>query len=232
MLFLKGVFNVILVLSVIKICICCDSAKSSAVSVEACPRTETEWNIAAQKKNCSLIPQNCSSIPLVYHCLPNHFLNATYEVCAAAKFIFNGRCTEYNVGGGVVQGNFLTNCKDFNESACPSRYRSTETFLYQGCYQLVVRTLDQSTTQNSSSFFENNYSSLPSTSTIPPSTDVNHNGDSNVTLIAVSVTITVLILAVFASVLSFAIFAYRRRRKQNQEKETPDSIPMKDDQNE
>ncbi|XP_062610791.1 uncharacterized protein LOC134272588 [Saccostrea cucullata] len=217
--------------SVVYLCICCDSAKSSAVSVEACPGTETEWNNAAQKKNCSSIPQNCSSIPLVYHCVPNHFLNATYEVCAAAKFIFNGRCTEYNVGGGVVQGNFLTNCRDFNESACPSRYKSTETFQYQGCYQLVVRTLDQSTTQRFSLFFEKNYSSLPSTSTLPPSTDVNYKDEIDVTWIAVPVTITVVILAVLATSL-IAIFVKRRRRKQNQENETPDSIPMKDYQNE
>lgn len=69
---------------------CCDAVKSSAIVVQSCPETETEWNNAALRKNCSSIPQSCSALDLAYHCVPNHFRNATIEVCAVPRFIVNG----------------------------------------------------------------------------------------------------------------------------------------------
>lgn len=122
---------------------CCFDVKSTEEIVESCPRNQTMWNEAATRKNCSLFNLNCTSSNHEYHCLANHFLNATYEVCAEPALIFNGWCAEYNEGGKIVQGNYNTNCKIFNKTACPSRYYSDEAYKYHECYDLVVRASPQ-----------------------------------------------------------------------------------------
>ncbi|XP_062573309.1 uncharacterized protein LOC134235198 [Saccostrea cucullata] len=151
---------------------CCEASISSADVVEYCPENERDWNQAALRKNCSSLSQDCSTSSLVYHCVPNHFLNVTIEVCAVPKFIVNGRCTEYNEGGGVIQANQNTDCGVFTENTCPLRYKSTDTYKYRDCYQLVVRSTGQSSTEERNLILTSSLSYSISSTTVPITTSV------------------------------------------------------------
>ena len=39
-----------------------------------------------------------------------------------------GCCTEYDMLGNVIQGNYKRNCSIFTHNPCPMLYMSTETF--------------------------------------------------------------------------------------------------------
>ena len=61
----------------------CESSRSTLEYVDQCPKTKSEWDKAAAKKDCMSIRQNCSSSgEFVFHCLINPWENATVEVCA------------------------------------------------------------------------------------------------------------------------------------------------------
>lgn len=55
----------------------------------SCPTSQKEWDIAAQKKNCSKFGVlDSHEEQNEYHCLINAYLNETLEVCAPKKLIF------------------------------------------------------------------------------------------------------------------------------------------------
>lgn len=186
---------------------CCEPAKLSAKIVKGCPENETEWHIAAGKKNCSSIVQNCTSKTLEYHCVPNHFLNATMELCAPSTFIVNGWCPEFNEGGGTIQGNYNTNCKVFNKTACPSRYKSTEAYKYYECNDLVVRETGH-LTQLPVTTSEN----VSPMSNITETTGNARSTSENIVVLSVCIVVGVLLVSVMCMVL-----IYKHRLKQNQD---------------
>lgn len=63
--------------------------------VPQCPTNTKEWNVAARRKNCESIQQNCSKTiasnnqryVFQYHCVINVWRNATLEVCALNRTI-------------------------------------------------------------------------------------------------------------------------------------------------
>lgn len=116
----------------------CKVAVNTAISVRSCPTSKKEWEIAAQKKNCSKIAsqQTCSSAEkFQYHCVLNGYRNETVEVCAPSRMIF-GHCVEFNRLGGIIQDQRSSHCnKTFPK--CDEIYISTEAYKYPDCYQLV-----------------------------------------------------------------------------------------------
>lgn len=62
-------------------------------TVERCPGNKTEWDTAAQRKNCETVVKefrkNCSDQEeFQYHCLINSFRNGTMDMCTPKKFIY------------------------------------------------------------------------------------------------------------------------------------------------
>lgn len=69
----------------------CQEAVNSVKNVEFCPKSKTEWDRAATKKNCGRIApqQNCvSAEKFKYHCVINGYRNKLVEVCAPTRIIF------------------------------------------------------------------------------------------------------------------------------------------------
>ncbi|XP_048769053.2 uncharacterized protein LOC125675444 [Ostrea edulis] len=107
-------------------------ASVSTVSYTTCPRTANEWRAAAKKKNCSSIPQTCTSPEnFKYHCVTNAFRNETIEVCAPGIFLL-GFCPEYNFRGERIQDNYDADCKQFTKP-CPSRFESWKSYQFPDC---------------------------------------------------------------------------------------------------
>ncbi|XP_048779306.2 uncharacterized protein LOC125682745 [Ostrea edulis] len=102
------------------------------VSYTTCPRTEEAWRAAAEKKNCSSIPQTCTSLEnFKYHCVTNAFRNESIEVCAPGIFLL-GFCAEYNFQGERIQDNYDADCKQFTKP-CPSRFESWKSYQFPDC---------------------------------------------------------------------------------------------------
>ncbi|XP_056016771.1 uncharacterized protein LOC130053483 [Ostrea edulis] len=116
----------------------CPEVQDSIEIIARCPRDEAEWFTAGKRKNCSKATKYCKD-ERVYHCVPNHYLNETVEVCAPWKLIVFGYCVEYNFLGRRVQENYNTNCTQF-AVPCPLYYASNEVYKYQGCYELIKST--------------------------------------------------------------------------------------------
>lgn len=50
--------------------------------VPSCWKTEEEWLIASERKNCSTVIPKCTHTgTFMYHCLTNAWKNTTYELC-------------------------------------------------------------------------------------------------------------------------------------------------------
>ena len=62
----------------------CKKSADAAETVKVCPQTETEWKVAAEKKNCT---SYCSS--LQHHCVMNTRRNESIEVCAPGRRIIS-----------------------------------------------------------------------------------------------------------------------------------------------
>lgn len=43
-------------------------------------------------------------------------------------YLFAGYCTEYNLGGNIIQQSFRTNCTQFTKNPCPLGYQSTDAY--------------------------------------------------------------------------------------------------------
>lgn len=82
----------------------CEASVDTIKYVKECPTNVEEWNIAARRKNCESIQQNCSEsiatntqqFVFQYHCLINVWRNATLEVCALNRTIL-GKTFEKNI---------------------------------------------------------------------------------------------------------------------------------------
>eukprot|EP00105_Crassostrea_gigas_P025317 XP_011445865.1 PREDICTED: uncharacterized protein LOC105341195 [Crassostrea gigas] len=125
----------------------CKDAVDSVEVVTACPTSNTEWEIAARKKNCERIAsrQKCDSVErFKYHCVINGLRNKLVEVCAPSRIIF-GHCVEFNVRGGVIQDQMSTPCND-KSPKCGSIYNSSDAYKYPDCYKLVTNGEVSSTT--------------------------------------------------------------------------------------
>lgn len=118
----------------------CQEAVDSVQIVTSCPTSKTEWDDAAERKNCNIIAQhqNCvSGQKFKYHCVINGLGNNLIEVCAPTRIIF-GHCVEFNVLGGVIQDQRSTPCNQTSPK-CDSIYSSTDAYKYPDCYMLVSK---------------------------------------------------------------------------------------------
>lgn len=119
----------------------CRESASTVRYVDSCPVDLESWEKAAERMNCGSIKHNCSNNlskgnhRFQYHCVINAWMNATLEVCAPNRTIFD-YCTAYSVMGRVIQENYNANCTK-HDPPCPSFYNSAEAYKYQTCYDLV-----------------------------------------------------------------------------------------------
>lgn len=106
--------------------------------VASCPTTKREFDIAARRKNCTRLSYAADKMcrkPYVYHCVINEFRNQTLEVCAPTKLMFD-YCTEFNVGGGVIQRHAQGRCNSVFPK-CDKQYISSDAYKYPDCYKLA-----------------------------------------------------------------------------------------------
>ncbi|XP_062594948.1 uncharacterized protein LOC134256308 [Saccostrea cucullata] len=114
----------------------CKKSLETLRIVETCPSTKSEWESAAQRKNCEFHARNqsCSEpSKFKYHCVSNVFFNETMEVCAPERKII-GHCPEFNTQGATIQNNYdrALKCNNLSQG-CPI-FLSTDTYLYSDCY--------------------------------------------------------------------------------------------------
>ncbi|XP_062612349.1 uncharacterized protein LOC134274109 [Saccostrea cucullata] len=117
--------------------------------VNACPVTKYEVERAAENKDCNelALKQNCTSAEnFKYHCLMNELEDGFVEVCAPAYFI-HGFCAEYNIQAALIQDHFNIKCKDV-KPPCAERYKSSDAYLYKGCYNLILENNNLSTMES------------------------------------------------------------------------------------
>lgn len=123
----------------------CQEAVESVTSVTSCPTSEEEWKSAVRRKNCTATQQTCSKPEtFLYHCVINEYGNKTLEVCAPQR-LMTGFCTEFNVGGGVIQSHGLSPCNETAVLRCANVYYSSEAYKYPDCYNKKIITSATST---------------------------------------------------------------------------------------
>lgn len=123
----------ITILSSFSDCEYCPASAPTVSVVSKCPTNKTEWDQAASRKKCNLMSAKCGDKTPVYHCLLNQWRNETVEVCTSTWYI-SGFCAVYNTDEMKVIDDFKTDCTKFSEDKCPTRYLSSDTYLYQKCY--------------------------------------------------------------------------------------------------
>lgn len=173
----------------------CPEAVDSAEYVTSCPSTKSEWDTAAQKKNCSKVAlhQNCSTIKeFQYHCVLNGYRNKMVEVCAPSRIII-GHCVEFNLLGGVIQDQMSSPCND-TFPKCDVVYRSTAAYKYPGCYDLVSKFQTKADTTTKIIFLTTN-----------PTTDISRY---SIVVIASSVTVVMSLL-----IIAFGVMLWKKKRK-------------------
>lgn len=70
----------------------CEVTRSTKQVVDGCPDSEEKWRKRAAIKNCAAFASQCAEPErLVYHCVINHYVNQTLEVCAYAQYILSGK---------------------------------------------------------------------------------------------------------------------------------------------
>ncbi|XP_056014918.1 uncharacterized protein LOC130052840 isoform X2 [Ostrea edulis] len=87
----------ILILSVKKVNVYEDSSMclTDVERVPSCWKTEEEWLIASERKNCSTVIPKCTHTgTFMYHCLTNAWKNTTYELCGVDTEIIDPKCYE------------------------------------------------------------------------------------------------------------------------------------------
>lgn len=148
MMIIRVHFNLLLAVLLIQWCkneskICQEAIVSSLKSVPKCPTLKENRDIAAKKKNCFEVAsrKQCSTAEKYkYHCVINSYRNETMEVCAHNLLIL-GVCTEFNVAGGVLQGQNDVVCND-KFPKCDKIYNATDAYKYPDCYKLINNTRD------------------------------------------------------------------------------------------
>lgn len=122
----------------------CPVSPSTVEIVDGCPDSAEKWREAAARKNCGAVASLCDEPErLMYHCVINAFVNETLEVCAYRRNIVFGYCTEYSLGGNIIQHSSRANCVQFTNDPCPLGYQSTDAYKYPGCYELTKKTTAQ-----------------------------------------------------------------------------------------
>lgn len=180
----------------------CPEAVDSAEYVTSCPSTKSEWDTAAQKKNCSKVAlhQNCSTIKeFQYHCVLNGYRNKMVEVCAPSRIII-GHCVEFNLLGGVIQDQMSSPCND-TFPKCDVVYRSTAAYKYPGCYDLVSKFQTKADTTTKIIFFTTN-----------PTTDISRY---SIVVIASSVTV---VMSLLIMSIAFGVMLWKKKRKSTKTK--------------
>ncbi|XP_062577803.1 uncharacterized protein LOC134239648, partial [Saccostrea cucullata] len=130
----------VVLIQIIDTVLSCPASMPTISYVSHCPTSQEEWTKAAERKNCESIAviQNCTDrSKFQYHCLMNHWKNATLEVCAPI-FYLQGYCAEYNIQMKQVAEIYDEGfeCLKFNGTQkCPRRYLSNEAYKYQRCYR-------------------------------------------------------------------------------------------------
>lgn len=127
------VFVCITILSSFSDCGYCPASVPTVSVVSKCPTNKTEWDQAASRKKCSHMSAKCGDKSPVYHCLLNQWGNETVEVCASTWYM-SGFCAIYNTDEMKVIDDFERDCTKLSEETCPSRYISSEAYMYQKCY--------------------------------------------------------------------------------------------------
>ncbi|XP_061196020.1 uncharacterized protein LOC133204308 [Saccostrea echinata] len=166
----------------------CSKSLETMQIVETCPRNKNEMEEAAKEKNCPYHAKNQScAVPekFKYHCVINVFRNQSIEVCAPERKI-NGYCAEFNVDGARIQDQYQTDCTVL-DPPCPTRYSSTEAYLYQACYK-HPSVLTNTTT--------NEISSAGSRSTSPSNFLPNSETDNKISALWITLTVIGIILLV------------------------------------
>ncbi|XP_061195835.1 uncharacterized protein LOC133204091 [Saccostrea echinata] len=119
------------------------SLQETAIEVKSCPTTKEEWLKASTKKNCSALYRS-RNVKYEYHCVINEWGNSTLEVCAVNRFILYGKCAEYNYGAMRIQSSGMKMCSA-HKPPCPDVYNSSDSYMYQGCYNISKTTGGQKT---------------------------------------------------------------------------------------
>ncbi|XP_062609420.1 uncharacterized protein LOC134271191 [Saccostrea cucullata] len=120
----------------------CTISTATVQYVSACPKDELTWKKAAKTKDCEslanfAVSKGCVNNPsdFVYHCVINHWRNATLEVCAPTRYM-QSFCVDFDTELARITENYKANCSLF-KPPCPSRYISTDAYKYQNCYDIV-----------------------------------------------------------------------------------------------
>lgn len=128
--------------------IICPWSRYTSQRVASCPESRKEMEVRAKKKNCGSIAheQNCTMPEKIkYHCIMNELENAFLEVCAP-EYRIHGYCTEYNEIGNVIQAHHNLKCENM-KPPCDSSYLSTEAYRFKGCYDVVRKNIETSSTK-------------------------------------------------------------------------------------
>lgn len=128
--------------------IICPWSRYTSEKVASCPESQNEVEVRAKKKNCESInhKQNCTTPEKIkYHCVINELENAFIEVCAP-EYRIHGYCTEYNEVGAVIQAHHNLKCENV-KPPCFSSYISTEAYHFKGCYDVVRKNIETSSTK-------------------------------------------------------------------------------------
>lgn len=176
----------------------CSVSRSTVQAVDNCPDSEEKWRQAAARKNCAAYASSCTEPGrLVYHCLINSYVNQTIEVCAYGRIIVLGYCTEYSLGGNIVQQSFRATCKQFTENPCPLGYPSTDAYKYPGCYSLTKKTTATSTPSTTNATHGNN--------------EIQVVGGSSKDFL-LPVILVVVLLLIFAVIGMYLIFLWKKKK--------------------
>lgn len=189
----------------------CSVSRSTVQAVDDCPDSEEKWKEAAARKNCGAYASQCDEPKsLMYHCVINAFVNQTLEVCAYRRIIVSGYCTEYNIGGNIIQQSFRTNCTQFTKNPCPLGYQSTDAYKYPGCYELTKRITAKTTLSTTNATHMNN--------------DKQVDGGSSTDIILPVILVVVLVLIVVVLVGIYLILIRRKEKCSFFRKKDPKNI--------
>ncbi|XP_062608354.1 uncharacterized protein LOC134270181 [Saccostrea cucullata] len=111
---------------------CLQSRNTASFNITRCPQDRKELENRSKLFKCEEQKQNCTTAKLYkYHCVLNSKGDGYIELCAPEVVIIGRRCTEYTTGGQFLQEHLENIC-----TACPFKYKSSESYKYNECYKL------------------------------------------------------------------------------------------------
>ncbi|XP_061179351.1 uncharacterized protein LOC133187976 [Saccostrea echinata] len=96
--------------------------------VEECPMNQSEWEVAAERRQCNKTHG--------YHCAPDKYHSTLIEFCYTKKriLIHTGNCVELAADGILNH----VKCQNFT-NGCPEKpYYSNELYTYPNCMSLAI----------------------------------------------------------------------------------------------